>query len=153
MLALSAFAVDLNIPGFANTHVVLTVELRRRRCQAVWTRERSICSLLWFVCFWLIQYFVFLVFDARNGVNSTRGELQRVVVKPGIQSCTGSVGVERFRVLALSALAVDLNIPGFANSQQSRNSINGLTVAVVVHTGCFLFLFLLLFIRVVFAVL
>ena len=52
-------------------------------------------------------------------MNSTRGELQRVVVKPGIQSCAGSVGVERFRVLALSAFAVDLNIPGFANSQQA----------------------------------
>ena len=58
-------------------------------------------------------------------------------MKPGIKSCTGSVGVERFRMLALSAFAVDLNIPGFANTQQSRNSINGLTVAVVVHTGCF----------------
>ena len=66
---------------------------------------------------YFVHYFLFV--DARNGVNSTRGELQRVVVKPGIQSCTGSVGVERFRVLALSALAVDLNIPGFANSQQS----------------------------------
>ena len=64
---------------------------------------------------YFVHYFLFV--DARNGVNSTRGELQRVVVKPGIQSCTGSVGVERFRVLALSALAVDLNIPGFAKSQ------------------------------------
>ena len=47
-------------------------------------------------------------------------------MKPEIKSCTGSVGVERFRMLALSASAVDLNIPGFANEQQSRNSINGL---------------------------
>ena len=84
---------------------------------------------------YFVHYFLFV--DARNGVNSTRGELQRVVVKPGIQSCTGSVGVERFRVLALSALAVDLNISGFANSQQSRNSRNGWIVVVVFHTGCF----------------